>query len=298
MKKIACLFVTAVLLTVFSRALTYADPVIFTVRSENSPTGESIAVTVRITAFPQTPVGGVKVCLSFDNSFFGFETASVGSAFRGASVLLSESENMVVFGWDDASGTMITNDQLLMTVTLNTCANTPAGEYLLAFNCIELYETATGFMDDLPYTIDCSDIILPAESITSDVFTVGDKHIGGIFPGTTANQLLNGIHEKSYVKIYKDTLEITGDTRIGTGMTVILADSIQTLTVIVTGDTDGDGLISIVDLVQIKTYLSGQLLSEAAIAAADVGAGVGVNAEDLVLIKQHLLGMEDIGFTA
>ena len=65
---------------------------------------------------------------------------------------------------------------------------------------------------------------------------------------------------------------------------------IQTLTVVVTGDVNGDGKISITDLVQINSHLlKKNELSGAAASAADVNADGKISITDLVQINSHLL---------
>ena len=287
----------SIILAVFSHASAHGEPVIFTVRSENGKPGESILVTVRMAALPQSPVGGVNVMLAFSSVFFEFEAVSAGGAFGGSSIAVSELEDSVVFVWDDASGVMKTTNELLMTVTLNIRENTASGQYPVYFSCFELYETPTGDIDDVLYDVDCGSItVTSAEIMTSSVFTVDSESIGKISTGTAANQLLDGINEKSFVKIYNGELLIEGETLVGTGMTVVLLDRQtvkQTLTVIVTGDTDGDGMTTVTDLVQTKKYLSGCNMSAAGIKAADMGGDIGVNTEDLTLMKCYLLGIKD-----
>ena len=64
----------------------------------------------------------------------------------------------------------------------------------------------------------------------------------------------------------------------------------QTLTVVVTGDVNGDGKITITDLVQINSHLlKKNELSGANAAAADVNADGKITITDLVQINSHLL---------
>ena len=88
-------------------------------------------------------------------------------------------------------------------------------------------------------------------SITSDIYTVGGGWISKIPSGTTVSTLVNGINEKQYIKVFKGNSEVSGNTVVGTGMVVKLMDGNtvkQSVTVVVTGDTNGDGGITITDI--------------------------------------------------
>jgi len=68
-------------------------------------------------------------------------------------------------------------------------------------------------------------------------------------------------------------------------------ETVQTLTVVVTGDVNGDGKCSISDLVQINSHLLGrQTLENAFLQAADINGDGNCTISDLVQINSHLLG--------
>ena len=80
---------------------------------------------------------------------------------------------------------------------------------------------------------------------------------------------------------------------VATGMEVVYTvngETVQTLTVVVTGDVNGDGAISITDLVQINNHLlKKSTLTGAAASAADVNADGVISITDLVQVNNHLL---------
>ena len=135
-------------------------------------------------------------------------------------------------------------------------------------------------------------------SITSNVYSVGSGYISKIGAGTTAAQLLNGINEKAYCKVYKGNTEISGSTLVGTGMEVRLMDGSKILakvTIVVTGDTNGDGEITITDMLAVKSHLLGKdILTGAAAKAADTSGDKAVSITDFIQIKAHILGKEKV----
>ena len=136
------------------------------------------------------------------------------------------------------------------------------------------------------------------DSITSGTYSVGSGFISKISAGTTVTQLLNGVNEKVYCKVYNGSTEVTGSTRIGTGMTIKLLDGStvkQTLTVVVTGDTNGDGNITVTDMLAVKSHLLKKTtLSGAAGKAADTSGDKAISITDFIQIKAHILGKDKI----
>lgn len=135
-------------------------------------------------------------------------------------------------------------------------------------------------------------------SITSNVYTVGGGWISKIPAGTTVSTLVNGINEKQYIKVFKGNSEVSGNTVAGTGMVVKLMDGNtvkQSVTVVVTGDTNGDGGITITDMIAVKAHvLKKSTLSGAAAKAADTNGDNGISITDFIQIKAHILGKSKI----
>ncbi len=135
-------------------------------------------------------------------------------------------------------------------------------------------------------------------SITSRVYTVGGGYISKIKSGTTVSELLNGITEKTWCRVYKDGREVGGATAVGTGMEVRLLDGsriVYRVTVVVTGDVSGDGKITVTDLLKLKSViLHGDALSGGYSAAADINGDNSITVTDFLKIKAHILGRETI----
>lgn len=136
------------------------------------------------------------------------------------------------------------------------------------------------------------------DSITSGTYSVGSGFISKISAGTTVTQLLNGVNEKVYCKVYNGSTEVTGSTRIGTGMEVRLLDGSTVkarVAVVVTGDTNGDGNITVTDMLAVKSHLLKKTtLSGAAGKAADTSGDKAISITDFIQIKAHILGKDKI----
>lgn len=135
-------------------------------------------------------------------------------------------------------------------------------------------------------------------SITSSTYSISGGFISKIGAGTTVSQLLNGINEKAYCKVYKDNAEVSGDTPADTGMEVRLLDGSTVkakVTVVVTGDTNGDGNITITDMLAVKSHLlKKSTLSGAAAKAADTSGDKAISITDFIQIKAHILGKDKV----
>ena len=65
----------------------------------------------------------------------------------------------------------------------------------------------------------------------------------------------------------------------------------QSFTVVVYGDTNGDGLIDAIDLLQIRKYmLKTYTLGGVYLSAGDTDRGGAVDAIDLLQVRKHILG--------
>ena len=135
-------------------------------------------------------------------------------------------------------------------------------------------------------------------SITSSTYIATSTTISKITAGMTVTTLLSGLNEKNYIKVYKGSAEVSGSTKLGTGMTVHLMDGStikQTITVIVTGDTNGDGDITITDMIAVKAHLLNKSsLSDVYAKAADTNGDSSISITDFIQAKAHILGKESI----
>lgn len=131
-------------------------------------------------------------------------------------------------------------------------------------------------------------------SITSSVYTVTGGTVRRIPAETSVSSFLSKINEGKCCKVYQGSVEVSGSAPVGTGMTVKLMDGNTvkaTYTVIVTGDTNGDGKISVTDMIAIKAHvLQKTLLSGVFATAADTNGDGGISITDFIQVKAKILG--------
>ena len=139
--------------------------------------------------------------------------------------------------------------------------------------------------------------VKPISSILQDSgITLTDNNITSIKYQTTASTILNlltrnGAKEVTIKNISGNT--ITGNTLIGTGYTINIANENETLTykVIIRGDTSGDGNITILDLLQVQKHIKGdKKLSDIYLLAGDTSGDKNVTILDLLQIQKHIKG--------
>ena len=91
---------------------------------------------------------------------------------------------------------------------------------------------------------------------------------------------------------------VTDTAVVGTGMVVSIMDgaTVKTsVTVVVTGDTNGDGKITVTDMIALKSRLLGKSdLSAAAAKAADTNGDGKISITDFIQIKAHILGKSSV----
>lgn len=147
------------------------------------------------------------------------------------------------------------------------------------------------------------------EDITSDKVDINAEtgYVSKITAGTTVADLLTALGDTQSVMIMKNDQEVKNDAFVGTGMTICVmkgSEVAKTYTIIVTGDTNGDGKISITDMIALKAHLlNKESLSGANAKAADVagstdGGDGKVSITDFIKVKAHLLNKETISGVA
>lgn len=136
--------------------------------------------------------------------------------------------------------------------------------------------------------------------VTSDSLAVNPDSliISKITAGMTAEDFLAGINESNFARIYSGKTEVSGKTLTATGHVMKIMDenlAVRTYPIIVTGDTNGDGIISVTDMLMIKGHLLGtSSLKGEALYAADTNGDKNVSITDFIQIKSHILGKESV----
>lgn len=133
------------------------------------------------------------------------------------------------------------------------------------------------------------------DTITSDVYTISGGTLTGVAPGTTAQQLLAGINEREYVKLYSSTGQaMTGDMPVGTDTMAVLMDGDEfkaACTVVIRGDVNGDSAIDGNDAVLLLQYLAGWDVPVNEL-AADINADDAVDDNDAARLLEYAAGWD------
>lgn len=139
------------------------------------------------------------------------------------------------------------------------------------------------------------------EYITSSVFSINQTngYISKITVGTTVYSLWSSINERDYVAVFdKKGSTLSGESILATGMTAGIMDDgavTKRYTIIVTGDTNGDGKINITDMIAVKACtLKKSDLTGAYEKAGDVNGDGKINITDFIKVKATTLKKDTI----
>jgi len=157
----------------------------------------------------------------------------------------------------------------------------------------------TAITQDGGYQASCVVTVKP-DKLSSAIYDINGGLLNGVMKITLRTNFLDLIENDN-----ADLLMLTADGQpytgavVGTGMQVQLVIGGQvrdTLTVIVEGDTNGDGAISITDYTQIRLDILGlSRLSGAFREAADVNRDGVVSITDYTLVRLDILAIKPIG---
>ena len=132
--------------------------------------------------------------------------------------------------------------------------------------------------------------------VSNGTYHLVDGYLRAIPAGTTAEDILSSLTPREYITIHKDGKAVTG--KVGTGMTVDFAPEgkvIQSVAIVITGDVNGDGNVTLTDMVQIRAHLLGRsTLKGAALQAADLNGDGQLTLTDMVQLRSYMLGRSKI----
>ena len=135
--------------------------------------------------------------------------------------------------------------------------------------------------------------------VTSSGYKYSSKYLTGVKVSTDASSIINAISAvggKVTIKDASGNKKTSG--AVGTGYTVTIknSDNEETLTIVINGDTNGDGNITAVDLLQVQKALLGTYnLTGAYKDAGDTNNDGNITAVDLLQVQKNLLGTYEIG---
>ncbi len=156
------------------------------------------------------------------------------------------------------------------------------------------YNTQNGAVNS-PDSTDPSKLAI-STIVVSSGFKYSSGYISGIKPSSSVSSVksaLESIAGANTVTITNANGNAVSDGLIGTGykVTVKNANTNETLTVVVHGDTSGDGKINALDLAQVqKNILGTYKLTGAYNMAGDTSGDGKINALDLAQVQKNILG--------
>jgi len=133
------------------------------------------------------------------------------------------------------------------------------------------------------------------------VLGAGMKLAGNVVSGIGANQSVSDITSKigsvgGNVQVFKNGKQI-GDGKVGTGCVIKVSNASTTTeyTVMIKGDTSGDGVINALDLLQVQKNILGLYnLDNVFKTAGDTSGDGTINALDLLQVQKNILGLYNI----
>ena len=178
-------------------------------------------------------------------------------------------------------GTVAEGELIPMPETSPTKA--PDGQYTYKFSHWEGYTEGKTVME-------AKDMTFKPVFTATKVTELPDNISGywtGLTPGSTVEQLGKN------AKVYDGKTEVTSGT-LSTGMTAVVGNKSYTL--VVTGDVNGDGKITLTDVVALQSHvLDKKTLEGAYREAADLNSDGYVTLTDVVKAARVIIGKDTIG---
>ena len=154
-------------------------------------------------------------------------------------------------------------------------------------------EACIGIMDFLSADAELSvNIKKRPDAISSDKYLVEQTTISRIAPGTTVATFKKNVSTYQNIIVKDKNGNLLNDNAIvATGTKIQVGETLK-MTLVVTGDTDGDGQIGMTDLAKVKMhYIEKELLTGIELKAADVDGNNDITVTDLAQIKLVLVDL-------
>lgn len=176
---------------------------------------------------------------------------------------------------------LLTDDDTLITIGV-IAANGNRAEYNINVHKIE------------------TDGYTPAEIVNGIGLKTDDKYINNIEYGSDVSNIISSINNKYHFANVKVTnannIDIT-DGIIGTGYNISInnAGVTKNYTAVIYGDTTGDGITDIRDLLVVQKHLvKAKLLNDSYMEASDINKDKTVDIRDLLLVQKYLMNQYTI----
>ncbi len=274
-------------------------------------TGSALTPTVTVSGSIETLVNGTDYTVSYSNNK-NVGTATITIICKGNYTgTLTRTFNISAKSISGATVSSIgeqkyTGSPLTPTVTLKdgSVTLTSGTDYTVSYSNNVNVGTATVTITGQGNYTGIKTATFTISSIpskfTSSKVTVTDtsNYISKLTAGTSASTLIGCLNESEYAAIYKGSTKITGSALVGTGMLACIMNGgtvSRSYTIIVTGDTNGDGKINITDMIAVKAHiLKKTTLTGVYALAGDVNGDGKINITDFIKIKATLLGKDSI----
>jgi hypothetical protein len=133
---------------------------------------------------------------------------------------------------------------------------------------------------------------------TSSTYAIDDKMVNYVTENTTVNNLLKQFENEVLEVVDGKGTVISGSSLVGTGAKINLYENgklLDSVTVVILGDTDGNGIIDTTDIVRVKAAFLGTFnLNAAEYIAADVDKNGIIDTTDYMRVKSHFLDSYDL----
>ena len=144
------------------------------------------------------------------------------------------------------------------------------------------------------------EITTVVDAMNNSGFKYNDNYLFGINVGTNVSQIIGNISNYNHgVKVEikdKDGKTKTNDIfKTGDKVSITASDGTKVYTVLIYGDTNGDGKISSLDYMKIKNHiLKSSNLTGVSETSADTNKDGKITAVDYMKVKNHILGSSKI----
>lgn len=140
-----------------------------------------------------------------------------------------------------------------------------------------------------------SDTVIKVDEVLSNVdVKVNDTVMYGISPNTNASTIINTITKNGGSVVIKNSsgvVKTSGSLATGDTITISGTNESRTFTIAVRGDTSGDGLIKINDLILVQSHILKKVnLDGYKFYGADLNYDGAIKINDLVMIQSYILG--------
>ncbi len=170
----------------------------------------------------------------------------------------------------------------LIPAPLGTPAKAPDGKYTYRFSGWDGYTEGKTVMEAQNMVFKPIYAATPLEELPGSA-----GYWKGLTPGITAGQLGGG------AVVYDGKTAVSSTTTISTGMTAVVNNKSYTL--VVKGDVNGDGRITITDVVALQSHVVGkQTLTGAYKEAADLNGDTNITITDVVKAARVIVGKDSL----